>query len=395
MKKNRNRTNKNRISQNKKYTNQKNTNQKNQKGIRIICGLSCILLILLIAIYAGIKLQKKEPAADYPEKETQEAVTETEEEESASQEEEATSPEESTQTSEAGYPAPEYHFSEEEVTLAIEGLTREYMIAWVSDLHLVSDHEAGEEAGDVHAEYLEAINKRYEELAVTSDGVHAEELWPEIVKYLNCNDFDGIIFGGDMMDYCSNSNVAMIKEGLDSLQVPYMYIRADHDYGPYYGGVFFTETEARTLHQTIDGDEISHKFWDMGDFIVLGIDNSTKDMPQYYLDMVADVYSRGKPVIMATHVPYESQEDQSLAELSMQVRNTIYYWSDASEHYQPNDITRRYLDMIYSEDTVVKQVLAGHLHASWDGMISKQLPQHIFAPAFTGNIGIIHIVPAE
>lgn len=391
MKANRNRTNKNRTNKNR--TNQ---NKRNQKGIWIICGLSCIFLIMLIAIYVGIKSQEKKQDVDYSEKETQEAVTETIEEATTSPEEETTtSQEESTQTPDISYPAPEYDFSEEEVTIAIEGLTREYTIAWVSDLHLVSDHEAGEEVGDVNAEYLDAINKRYEGLSVTADGVHAEELWPEIVKYLNYNDFDGIIFGGDIMDYCSNSNVAMIKEGLDSLHVPYMYIRADHDYGPYYGGVFFTETEARTLHQTIDGDEISHKFWDMGDFIVLGIDNSTKDMPQYYLDMVADVYSRGKPVIMATHVPYESKEDQSLAELSMQVRNTIYYWSDASEHYKPNDVTSQYLDMIYREDTIVKQVLAGHLHASWDGMISKQLSQHIFAPAFTGNIGIIHIVPAE
>lgn len=293
------------------------------------------------------------------------------------------------------YTAPEYDFAEEEVTLALEGIEKKYTFAWVSDLHLVSDHEAGEELGDVHAEYLEAIDRRYEELAVTEDGVHAEELWPEIVKYLNYNDFDGVIFGGDLMDYCSRSNVAVIKEGLDSLRIPYIYVRADHDYGAYYGGVFFTETEARALHKTIDNDETANKFWDMGDFIVLGIDNSTKDMPDYYLNMVAEVYTRGKPVIMATHVPYESQLDTSLAELSMQVRNTIYYWSGISERYSPNPVTSEYLNLIYSPDTVVRQVLAGHLHASWDGMISEQVPQHIFAPAFSGNIGIIHIVPKE
>ena len=198
-------------------------------------------------------------------------------------------------------------------------------------------------------EYLDAIRKRYEELAVTEDGVHAEDLWPEIIKFINYGDYDGAIFGGDMMDYCSNSNIRIIKEGLDQLHIPYMYVRADHDYGVYYGGVFFTETESRALHKTIDGDEMSHKFWDMGDFIVLGIDNSTKDMPEYYYNMVADVYSRGKPVIMATHVPYESKVDDSLAQLSMQVRNQIYYWSADSEHYKPNDITQKYLNLLYSE----------------------------------------------
>lgn len=364
----------------------RNMSRKNQK-IAIICGLSGVLLVLLILIFVGISSQKQEPEAVYFEEEM--SSEETEEEVSEISEETETLPEEVV------YPEPEYDFTTDEVTLALEGLDREYTIAWVSDLHLVSDHEAGQELGDVHGEYLDAINKRYEELAVTADGVHAEELWPEIVKYLNYNDFDGIIFGGDMMDYCSNSNIAMIKEGLDSLHVPYIYVRADHDYGAYYGGVFFTETEARALHKAIDGDEISHKFWDMGEYMVLGIDNSTKDMPDYYLNMVADVYSRGKPVIMATHVPYESMVDNSLAELSMQVRNKIYYWSDASENYKPNDITRQYLNLIYSEETVVEQVLAGHLHAGWDGMITEQVSQHIFEPAYSGSIGIIHIVPVS
>lgn len=293
------------------------------------------------------------------------------------------------------YPEPEYDFKEEEVTIVIEGLSKPYTIAWVSDLHLVSDHEAGDAIGDVHAEYLDAVNKRYEELAVTADGVHAEDLWSEIIKYLNYNDFDGVIFGGDIMDYCSNSNIAIIKEGLDNLNIPYIYVRADHDYGTYYGGVFFSETDARELHKTIDGDEIANKYWDRNEFVVLGIDNSTKDMPEYYLNMVADVYTRNKPVIMVTHVPYESKVDNSLAELSMQVRNTIYYWSDESDHFKPNDITKRYLDLIYSEDTIVEQVLAGHLHASWDGRISQQLSQHIFAPAFSGTIGVIHITGSK
>lgn len=380
-----------------KRRNNRTKNRINKKSTGIILGLSCVLLIICIILIVKLTGNKKEPEKEvyYFDEETSSEIA-SEETGSGEISEPATdSEQETTETETIEYPEPDYDFTTEEVNIAIEGIEKEYTIAWVSDLHLVSDDKAGEEMGDVHAEYLDAINERYEDLAVTKDGVHAKELWPEIVKYLNYNDFDGIIFGGDMMDYCSNSNISMIKEGLDSLHVPYMYIRADHDYGNYYGGVFFTEEEARKLHQAIDGDEISHKFWDMGEFIVLGIDNSTKDMPDYYLSMVEDVYSRGKPVIMATHVPYESKVDTSLAELSMKVRNTIYYWSDDSDHYIPNDVTGKYLDLLYSDDTVVEQVLAGHLHASWDGMITQELPQHIFAPAFKGNIGIIHIVPKE
>lgn len=353
--------------------------------------ITIIILAIFVFVLIGLIIFGQKQTSD-----SQKEIVSGESEEMTSSEsntEEAT--EQESNIPQVVYPKPNYTFTTEEVTIPIEGVGQAYTIAWVSDLHLISDHQSGELLGDVHLEYLDAIQRRYEELAVTQDGIHAEELWPEIIKYLNYMQFDGVIFGGDMMDYCSNSNVAIIKEGLNNLQIPYIYVRADHDYGTYYGGVFFTEEEARKLHKTIDGDEIAYKFWDRNAFMLLGIDNSTKDMPDYYLTMVADVYSRGRPVIMVTHVPYESKIDQTLAECSMQVRNKIYYWSDASEQYKPNDITRQYLDMIYSEDTIVEQVLAGHLHESWDGMLTQQVPQHIFAPAFRGNIGIIHIVPQK
>lgn len=372
-----------------------NQKKQNNAGLLIIAVCVLVFFLLLEVVYTvyvvkGPKSDNEETVIPFDDQEETESTEETGSTEESAEE---TGQTEESSEEETSYPVPEYEFNIEEVSIPIKGLSKEYTLAWVSDLHLISDHEAGEAMGDVHAEYLDAIEKRYDELPVTEDGVHAEELWPEIVKYLNYNKFDGVIFGGDIMDYCSNSNVAQIKEGLDALRMPYIYVRADHDYGTYYGGVFFTEAEARKLHQTIDKDESGNKFWDRNDFLVLGIDNSTKDMPDYYLSMVAEVYTRGKPVIMATHVPYESQDDDSLAELSMKVRNTIYYWSDKSDRYKPNDVTKQYLDLIYSEDTAVKQVLAGHLHAAWDGMISKQVPQHIFAPAFSGNIGVIHIVP--
>lgn len=360
---------------------------KNNNDFRAIF----VLLTLVILILAGLYLYgKNEGNTDAPVLSNEESTVPNTE---IPQEESETTQETSSEEESILYPEPEYEFTTEEVTIAIEGLSKEYTLAWVSDLHLISDHESGELLGDVHVEYLDAIHQRYEELAITEDGVHAEDLWPEIVKYLNYNAFDGVIFGGDIMDYCSNSNIALIKEGLDNLHIPYIYIRADHDYGAYYGGIFFTETEARTLHQTIDEDQISNKFWDRNDFIVLGIDHSTKDMPEYYLNMVKDVYSRGKPVIMVTHVPYESRMDDSLAELSMQERGKIYYWSQESKQFQPNVITQQYLELIYDKETIVEQVLAGHLHASWDGKLSEQVSQHIFSPAFRGTIGIIHIVP--
>lgn len=291
------------------------------------------------------------------------------------------------------YPEPKYNLTLEEIYVPLKNISREYRVAWVSDLHLITDHEAG----GVSAGSLIQIKKRYKTLSVTEDGVHAEELWPDIVKCLNKGDYDAVIFGGDMMDYCSPSNMDAIKKGYDDLRYDkdrILYIRADHDYGAWYVGDNFTQWDIYDLHEALDGDDPEKKYLDMGEFVLIGINNSTQNITEENFAIVESQYAKAaeenKPVIAVTHVPYGSITDPSLETLSMEVRNKEYYWLG---HWQPNETMRRYLDLLFREDTQVKQVLAGHLHAPWDGMITEQLRQHIFSPAFSGTVGVIHFVP--
>ncbi|MDE6220212.1 MAG: metallophosphoesterase [Lachnospiraceae bacterium] len=307
---------------------------------------------------------------------------------------------EEEERSEISYPEPEYQFQTEEIVVEVPGLSREYTVAWVSDLHIVTDHET---ANNILAEDLAAIKARYN-FFQTADGIHGEDLLPDVIDFLNCGEYDGIIFGGDMMDYCSVSNMELLTSEFERLnkQIPVLYIRADHDYGFWYGGDGFTETDAEAMHKTMmDGDDLNTKCLDFGEFVILGVNRSTKDMlPMQYAildEMFANAASNGKPIIVATHVPYASKIDDTnevtLYDKSMQIRNKIYYWGGGD--YIPNDVTSNFLDKIYREDTNVVQVLAGHLHAGWDGKLTEQVGQHIFEPAFLGSIGIIRFVPEK
>jgi len=317
-------------------------------------------------------------------------------------------PEAETEEPETIYFPPEYQFdtSKDLVRVEIPGLKKSYRIAWVSDVHIISDLKA---ADDVMEEYVETLRTRYEKTFVTASGIHSKDLWPQIIDYLNCNDFDGVIFGGDIMDYCSQSNLDVFMKGYERLKYEpeeILYIRADHDYGYTYGGEVMTETRAHELHATlIDGkseynylDEF-YRALDFDEFMIVGIDGSTKNPIGDQVAAIREYLQMGKPVILATHVPYEpliEKDKENLAALSMKVRNKIYYWSEDSENYIPDDRQKDFLNDIYkTEDMQIKQVLAGHLHHQWDGMLTEVLPQHIFTPAYLGAIGIIEVVPAK
>ena len=292
------------------------------------------------------------------------------------------------------YEPPEYSFKLDEITIEIEGLTRGYDIAFVNDLHMITDSEPG----DVLEEDLPKVRERYETLSVTPEGIHGEELWPEIIQFLNFYNFDAIIFGGDMLDYCSHSNMSALTEGFDGLKYPkeqIMYLRSDHDYGEWYGGSVFTETDSFIAHSMLwDGDD-GIACIEFDEFQIVGINRSYQNPSKERLGFLLEKLNGDKPVILATHVPFYSEEDESLQELSMEVRNRVYYWDKENSLYYADENMRKLIECMYAEDSNVIQILAAHLHAAWDGVVANNLKEHIFAPAFEGRIGIVHIVKAR
>nr|MCR5715752.1 hypothetical protein [Lachnospiraceae bacterium] len=221
-----------------------------------------------------------------------------------------------------------------------------------------------------------------------------EDIWPEAVAYLNYHDFDAVIMDGDMLDYSSHSNMTYFRAGLNELKYApdqILYLRADHDYGAFYGESLTQET-VYEMHRELDGDAVDEKYLDFGEFRIVGINDSTHNVPAENIDTYMDMIQCDKPVIVVTHVPYGSNVDFSIHDVSMEVRNCEYYWGG---DYKADEHTMRLMSYVFSDDTNVVQVLAAHLHASWDGMISNKVSEHIFSPLFRGNIGIVHIVPAK
>lgn len=297
-----------------------------------------------------------------------------------------------------GYEPPEYDFRLDEITVEIPvdagAPDREYEIAFINDLHLITDSEPG----DVAEEFLPTVRERYDSLAVTPEGVHSEDLWPEVVKFLNYHDFDAVILGGDILDYCSHSNIETLMEGIDALKYPkekILYLRSDHDYGGWYGGSSFTDTDGFIAQAELwDGDQ--GKGWiEFDEFIVVGINKSYQNIADDKLEFLMEKLDEGKPVIVATHVPFYSETDGSLAESSQQMLNGIYYWNQEETPYCTNQNTQAFIDRMYGEDSNVVQILAAHLHVLWDGYAAGDVKEHLFAPTYEGRIGIIYVTTVK
>ena len=110
----------------------------------------------------------------------------------------------------------------DEKEIIIPGVQGEYEFVVVNDQHIIqlSDEYTDEKSEEVEQRYNSFRNVNR---TLSSDA------WIEIVKKINEIQPDGVILDGDMVDFFSESNLACLKDGLDQIQVPTMYVRADHD----------------------------------------------------------------------------------------------------------------------------------------------------------------------
>lgn len=284
----------------------------------------------------------------------------------------------------------------EKLTIHVPGMQGEKHLLYLSDLHLitVSDQIADDQ--------LDTVKSREEWSSF--EGVTAAESWPMWVEYLNLYTPDAVLFGGDMIDFASRSNVEAFGKSLENLAHPYLYVRADHDLAPsYLEGVF--ESESIGYQREIAPyDDIMIMEFD--EFFIAGWNNSTAQMTAPGLEKMKSLVERakneGKAIILLTHVPIkplgENLEAQSsstaqahLVQKSKEAwGDRVLLWGEGCM-YQPNELTTEFLNLIYADDTPFVEILCGHLHFTWDGYVTEKVHQHIFNAALGRNLGIVFV----
>lgn len=269
----------------------------------------------------------------------------------------------------------------ENVDVVIPGLQNEYTFAFVCDMHMVTDSD------EVSEENKETIISR-KALFSTATWETSSEIWPRMAENISKEEFDGVLFGGDMLDFVSSSNISVLKAGMDKIEAPIMYVRADHDYGTWYGSL--GEEDVNRLHSEVISQE-SVYVMEYDEICVVGIDNNTSQLSNEGLEKAKQVFSLGKPIVLVTHVPINSRIDESLAQQSrISWQDRALVWGEGC-YYEPDENTRELLNMIYADDSPVKMILSGHLHFAWDGNVTENTRQHVFIPSFTNTVGIIRI----
>ncbi len=281
----------------------------------------------------------------------------------------------------------------EEVDIVIPGVSQEKKLIWLSDLHIAGESKESdpEKKEDIAQRVLYSSGSSGMPAAEQWDGGSAAQGdtagWVDI---LNDEEADLIVFGGDMLDYNYPEGTELLRKGFDKLNKPYIYARADHDMLPSYM-LDADEAKAKQRQDELCKNEAVMSY-DLEDLYLVVWNNSTSNLSDSGLERIKQLAADGRPMILATHVPIQPQEDESLDKLSRETfGDRILLWGYRDAYYWPDENTRALLDMIYDDDSPFVEILCGHLHFSWSGMVSKKVHQTVFPAAFERYMGVIHI----
>lgn len=272
-------------------------------------------------------------------------------------------------------------FQVEEYTAVLPGLEKEYTLLFMADMHILL------ESDEVGEEYLETVGQR-EDLFVDPMGTPSAKLWIKMAGELDDFGADAVLLGGDMVDFASEATLDCLKEGLDLIKTPVMYVRADHDYGVWYQTM--EKEQAREKQREVAKSATVYSM-DLGEFLIVGINNNTSQLSKSALEKVKKLFQKGKPVILMMHVPLESHLDNQLEELSKEAwQDRALLWGEDT-YYKPDENTRAFLEFVYADDSPVREILCGHLHFQYSGYLTDSLHEYVAGPAYAGEIALIHV----
>ena len=272
----------------------------------------------------------------------------------------------------------------ETIEIKVDGLKKDYAFLWVADLHVIA-----EDLSEVEEKSMNIVKSRIDKtFRNPNNGKTALENWQMMPEVFNKSGADAVLFGGDICDFSTLASIRALKEGMHKFTIPYMYARADHDISSWWLATRYTK-DINELEKSIDGNE-PVQVLEFDDLMVVSFNNATSNMSEAGLKRFKEAYAKRKPIIINTHVPINSLVDTSLGDKCMKddVKHRNLTWGKGC-FYNPNAYTQEFLDLVCAPDSPVVTVLAGHLHFPWHSMLTDKISQHLFVPAFKGNIGVI------
>ena len=207
----------------------------------------------------------------------------------------------------------------------------------------------------------------------------------------NC---DLLVHTGDLIDFVSHANVEAARSFVADEHV--FFIAGNHEYSQYVGEAW--EDQAYRMNSYMQmgyglGVPMFFNSRTVGGVNIVGIDNSYYLFQDWQLWRLKREVEKGLPIVLAFHDPLF---EESLFQYHRQVspepctylvgcdeEHLLCYNEFRAVQQRPDEPTKRMIDYIKNEP-LIKVLLTGHLHFSFESEIAPGVPQFVTGCGYNG-----------
>lgn len=268
---------------------------------------------------------------------------------------------------------PDNLVSFDETKIYIPELAQDYEIWFLADSHIIVEDGSEDEQTTAYA--AERKPGFANESGFTSDVIFSQ-----FIDKANEEKPDLVLFGGDIIDFPSKANVDFLTSELQRLEVPYRMTYGNHDWT--YPWEYMTEAGSATYRPMIE-DAMGDALLELEDLVVVSVDNSSNQVAPESMEVVNQAYELDKPMILLLHVPLSTEE--LIAKAQEDWANPVTLGMQVHGGIAPNDVSKSLWDMTHDDESMVKAVLAGHVHFAHEETLSDATVEIVTDAAFKGK----------
>lgn len=275
-------------------------------------------------------------------------------------------------------------------TVVIPGLTKEYTFLHVTDTHSSAYSDEDIASWDATRVNYNAARRN----AFMANGIYAEERLPLFFNYANKIGADGMFLTGDLIDFPSSKNVALLYENASSLTGKAIFNLGNHDWN--YSDDYMTGNSVavnKPLFSELCGGDTDIAVIEYDEFIIAAVDNSGDVVTDATVAKFFDLYEKNKPIILLLHVPLHVDTltaDVKAAwggrDITMGIGAMGSDWGSVQEFYT---------SVCLSEDTPVVAVFAGHVHFNHEDTFPNGVKQYVTSAGYFGDCRLVTIKGAD
>ncbi len=278
--------------------------------------------------------------------------------------------------------------------IPVKGLTKPTTVLQITDLHACAFTD--EEIAAMTPARAADVRNRLAAFWGKSPYL-PEDILTAIGNYAADIEADLILATGDMIDFPSEGNLALLSQFVLSSPKPVLYMAGNHDWC--FSDDYMTQNAIDTYLPRITalaGAQNGVAVYDTEAMTFIAVDNSsdtvTSATVNAYLAAVSDARAKGKSVVLALHVPFTA--DTLVADCKrVWNRNICIGPGGISDWHEPTMALFRAVTegTEYAPDAVI----SGHVHFSHEDVFPNGVPQLITADASAdGTCRVIRFVPA-